>query len=155
MAAHNLREWKKYRQTRTLAFCSSVDQAEFLETYFVNKGIQAISLTSKTKGISRQEAIKKLEAGVVEIIFTVDLFNEGVDIPSVDTLLFTRPTESMVVFTQQIGRGLRKYVGKDKCVIIDLIGNYRTADTKLRVFQDPTVKQNDREIVPTVPASCS
>src|SRR5690625_5590794 len=60
----------------------------------------------------------------------------------------------MVVFTQQIGSGLRKADGKHKCVIIDLIGNYRTADTKLQVFQDQTVKQNEREIVPIVPATC-
>jgi len=153
-AKHIFQKWQMYKQTRTLAFCSSVDQAEYLERYFIDQGIRAISLTSRSTGISRNEAIRKLETNEIEVIFTVDLFNEGVDIPGVDTLLFARPTESMVVFTQQIGRGLRKADGKHKCVIIDLIGNYRTADTKLQVFQDQTVKQNEREIVPIVPATC-
>lgn len=60
----------------------------------------------------------------------------------------------MVVFRQQIGRGLRKADGKHKCVIIDLIGNYRTADTKVQVFQDQSVQQNEREIVSIIPATC-
>ena len=99
-------EWMKHKQSRTLGFCSSIEQAEFLANYFQKQGIEAISLTSNTKHISREEAIRRFESKEIEIIFTVDLFNEGVDIPSVDTLLFARPTESLVVFTQQIGRGL-------------------------------------------------
>lgn len=76
-----------YKQTRTLAFCSSVDQAKCLERYFIDQGIRAISLTSRSTGISRNEVIRKLETNEIEDIFTVDLFNEGIDIPSVDTLL--------------------------------------------------------------------
>src|SRR5690625_1761226 len=154
-AEHIFRKWKKYKQTRTLVFCSSIKQAQFLANFFKRQGIQAISLTSESSSISRKEAIRQLEAKKIEIIFTVDLFNEGVDIPSVDTLLFTRPTESMVVFVQQIGRGLRKHPDKNKCVIIDLIGNYRSADTKLRVFQDTTIKQDKKKVVPIVPTSCA
>ncbi|OZU89633.1 DNA helicase [Virgibacillus indicus] len=150
-------KWKEYKQTRTLAFTSSIQQAEFLSDYFTEQGIRSITLTSATRDISRAEAIRMLETNEIEIIFTVDLFNEGVDIPSVDTLLFARPTESLVVFTQQIGRGLRKYAGKNNCVIIDLIGNYRNADTKLQVFNeyksDPTKAQGS--IFPVVPDSCS
>ena len=151
------KEWLKYKQTRTLGFCSSIKQAEFLANYFRQQGIEAISLTSYTQDISRQEAIQKLELREIEIIFTVDLFNEGVDIPSVDTLLFARPTESLVVFTQQIGRGLRKYVGKDVCVIIDLIGNYRHADIKLQVFQASSfsaVAERTTKLIPEVPENC-
>lgn len=147
-------KWSKYKQTRTLAFCSSIIQAEFLANYFIEQGISAISLTSETKDITRELAIEKLESKEVEIIFTVDLFNEGVDIPSVDTLLFTRPTESLVVFTQQIGRGLRKYPDKDYCVIIDLIGNYRHADTKLQVFGHSTTYKTNYKIVPSIPETC-
>ncbi|SHG56168.1 DEAD/DEAH box helicase family protein [Ornithinibacillus halophilus] len=150
-------KWTQYKQSRTLAFCSSIQQAEFLANYFTNKGALAITLTSKTKDISRAEAIRMLESGEIEIIFTVDLFNEGVDIPSVDTLLFARPTESLVVFTQQIGRGLRKFAGKETCVIIDLIGNYRHADTKLQVFADkenPDKPKSTRNPVPIVPEVC-
>src|SRR5699024_7642566 len=133
-AQHIFTSWKKHKKTRTIAFCSSIDQAIFLSDYFETQGIQAISLTSRSVNISRSEAIRKLESKEIDIIFTVDLFNEGVDIPSVDTLLFVRPTESLVVFTQQIGRGLRLHNGKSHCVIIDLIGNYRHADVKLSVF---------------------
>src|SRR5699024_1301681 len=77
-------EWMKYKQTRSLGFCSSIEQAEFLANYFIKQGINAISLTSSTRDITRAEAIEKLESKEIEIIFTVDIFNEGVDIPSVD-----------------------------------------------------------------------
>jgi superfamily II DNA or RNA helicase len=92
----------------------------------------------------------------LEIIFTVDLFNEGVDIPSVDTLLFVRPTESLTVFTQQVGRGLRLSQEKTHCTIIDLIGNYRNADVKFRLFaNDQKVKGGGREAaIPAVPVGC-
>src|SRR5699024_290335 len=109
----------------------------------------------QTKNISRSEAIKQHSDGELECIFTVDLFNEGVDIQAVDTLLFARQTESLVVFTQQIGRVLRLADGKDHCVIIDLIGNYRHADTKLQVFSDgKTVGKRQDKHIPIVPATC-
>lgn len=95
-----------------------------------------------------------METKQIDIIFTVDLFNEGIDIPSVDTLLIVRPTESLVVFTQQIGRGLRKYATKEHCVIIDLIGNYRHADTKLQVFNAATGVNKDENTIPVVPDNC-
>ncbi|WP_067726905.1 DEAD/DEAH box helicase family protein [Oceanobacillus damuensis] len=149
-------KWNKFKQTRTLAFTSSIQQANFLSNYFNEQGFNSITLTSATKDLSRSEAIRMLETNEIDIIFTVDLFNEGVDIPSVDTLLFARPTESLVVFTQQIGRGLRKYAGKETCVIIDLIGNYRNADTKLHVFNEqlPTETRTSPSVEPVVPASC-
>lgn len=152
-ATYIFKKWDEYRQTRTLGFCSSIEQATYLADFFLKQGIQAISLTSETVDISRAEAIRKLESREIEVIFTVDLFNEGVDIPSVDTLLFVRPTESLVVFTQQIGRGLRKLSGKEACVIIDLIGNYRHADTKLQVFGEG-ISQTATEIIPRVPDTC-
>ncbi|WP_188455682.1 hypothetical protein [Virgibacillus oceani] len=96
-----------------------------------------------------------LESGELDIIFTVDLFNEGIDIPSEDTLLFARPTESLVVFTQQIGRGLRKFVEKNTCVIIDFIGNYRNADIKLTLFDTQKSKNSlGKDFTPIVPAEC-
>lgn len=99
--------WKKHKQTRTIAFCSSIRQAEFLKSCFQSLGVQAISLHSKTREMSRSESIHRLEKGELEVIFTVDLFNEGTDIPAVDTLLFVRPTESLTIFSQQVTRGLR------------------------------------------------
>src|SRR5699024_4868273 len=77
-AAHIYEKWQMYKQSRTLGFCSSIEQAEFLADYFIEQGDKAISLTSQTTNISRETAIKKLEAKEIEIIFTVDLFNEGV-----------------------------------------------------------------------------
>ncbi len=119
LADRILNAWLEHRQTRTLAFCSSIKQADFLSNYFNHNGYRTISLNSKNKNISRKEAIQKLTNQEIDIIFTVDLFNEGVDIPSVDTLLFARPTESLTIFTQQVGRGLRLHDGKEYCHIID------------------------------------
>ena len=134
MAYQVLNAWQQYARTRGLGFCSSVAQTEFLANFFRNQGIKAISLHSGSSPAVRSGAVRQLEGGELDIIFTVDLFNEGVDIPSVDTLLFVRPTESLTIFTQQIGRGLRLHPGKTHCNIIDLIGNYRNADLKLSLF---------------------
>lgn len=128
--------WKEKKQTRTIGFCSSIKQATYLSDYFNRAGYRTIALHGKTARETRLNARARLELGELDAIFTVDLFNEGVDIPSVDTLLFARPTESLAVFTQQIGRGLRLSDGKSHCVIIDLIGNYRNADVKMRVFSE-------------------
>jgi len=77
--------------------------------------------------LDRSTAIDELECGRLKVIFAVDMFNEGVDIPSLDTVMFLRPTESFVVFLQQLGRGLRRYPGKSHCTVIDFIGNYKRA----------------------------
>ncbi|WP_240420481.1 DEAD/DEAH box helicase family protein [Paenibacillus periandrae] len=148
--------WTEYKQTRTIGFCSSIRQAEFLAGYFQDRGVSAVSLHSGTVGITREEAITRLARGSLEVIFTVDLFNEGVDIPSVDTLLFVRPTESLTVFTQQVGRGLRLSEQKSHCKIIDLIGNYRNADVKLRLFaSEGEAKGTAKEpVIPSVPVGC-
>ncbi|MGD7022214.1 DEAD/DEAH box helicase family protein [Rossellomorea vietnamensis] len=156
MAGNIINAWEKHKQTKSLVFCSSIRQAVFLSDYFNRQGYNTVSLHSQQKDISRKEAIRQLESGTLDAIFTVDLFNEGIDIPSVDTILFVRPTESLTVFTQQIGRGLRLHSSKDYCVIIDLIGNYRHADVKLSVFdQELDGKRKKGEILPTVPESCA
>jgi len=153
-ANYILNKWLQLKQSRSIGFCSSIEQANYLASYFNKHGKQAIALTSQTTSHSRKEVIDMLETKQIDIIFTVDLFNEGVDIPSVDTLLIVRPTESLVVFTQQIGRGLRKYSSKDHCVIIDLIGNYRHADIKLEVFDSSDTENKERNIIPTIPSNC-
>ncbi|MEQ6389228.1 DEAD/DEAH box helicase family protein [Bacillaceae bacterium S4-13-58] len=152
-----LEGWEKHKQSRTLAFCSSIKQAQFLSNHFNQNGYHTISLTSGTVDISRDEAIQKLENGELDVIFTVDLFNEGVDIPPVDTLLFARPTESLTVFTQQVGRGLRLHNEKTHCNIIDLTGNYRNADLKLSLFnveRDQKEGKKRKEVVPIIPSNC-
>jgi superfamily II DNA or RNA helicase/HKD family nuclease len=147
--------WTEHKQTRTISFCSSIRQANTLANYFKTKGVRAVSLNSKTIDISRGDAIQQLNDGQLDIIFTVDLFNEGVDIPSVDTLLFVRPTESLTVFTQQVGRGLRLHNAKSHCVIIDLIGNYRNADVKMQLFNtEPTKERGRMAVLPSVPTGC-
>ncbi|GLH62195.1 DEAD/DEAH box helicase family protein [Parageobacillus sp. G301] len=157
MADKILKAWEKYKKTRTLVFCSSIKQADFLSEYFRKRNYRTVSLHSKQTDTPRGKAIAMLEQGELDAIFTVDLFNEGVDIPSVDTLLFVRPTESLTVFTQQVGRGLRLYEGKDYCVIIDLIGNYRNADVKLALFDTERGegKKKKATMIPTVPTNCS
>ncbi|WP_202076530.1 DEAD/DEAH box helicase family protein [Caldalkalibacillus salinus] len=150
--------WKKHKQSRTIAFCSSVKQADYLARYFQDQGVHSLALHSKEINISRNKAIQWLETGEIEAIFTVDLFNEGVDIPSVDTLLFVRPTESLTVFTQQIGRGLRLAEDKEYCTVIDLIGNYKNADIKLSVLStegmEGTLQRGKANIVPVIPDNC-
>ncbi|MCL6587179.1 MAG: DEAD/DEAH box helicase family protein [Anoxybacillus sp.] len=156
MAENILRAWEKHKQTKTLVFCSSIRQADFLANYFNEQGYRTVSLHSKQVHITRTEAIALLEKGELDAIFTVDLFNEGVDIPAVDTLLFVRPTESLTIFTQQVGRGLRLHPAKQYCVIIDLIGNYRNADVKLSLFDTKRGETNKKreKLLPTVPEQC-
>jgi superfamily II DNA or RNA helicase/HKD family nuclease len=154
LALKILRAWEDKRQTRTLAFCSSIRQANFLSNYFNHHGYKTVSLHSQQVDINRSKAISKLHNGEIDAIFTVNLFNEGVDIPAVDTLLFVRPTESLTVFTQQIGRGLRLHPGKEACVIVDLIGNYRNADIKLSLFDTNPSEGKTRNIQPTLPQFC-
>ncbi|SDG74703.1 PLD-like domain-containing protein [Planococcus glaciei] len=147
-------EWKRYKQTRTIVFCSSVKQAVYMSNFFRHQGTSSIALHGESHPEERKTARTKLDSGELEIIFTVDLFNEGVDIPKVDTLLFIRPTESLSVYTQQIGRGLRISEGKSHCVIIDFIGNYRNADLKLAVFDKEEKPKGNKAIQPLVPVGC-
>ncbi|MFC4321312.1 DEAD/DEAH box helicase family protein [Litchfieldia salsa] len=150
-----LEAWNKHKQTRTIVFCSSIRQADFLSGHFNKNGYRTLSLHSKQQSVSRKRAIEMIEARELDAIFTVDLFNEGVDIPVIDTLLFVRPTESLTVFTQQVGRGLRLNDHKDYCVIIDLIGNYRNADIKLSLFDTEHGEGPGKNIQPSVPEICS
>ena len=124
-AEYIFENWKSLKQTRTLAFCSSIRHSDFMSDFFSSKGIKCLSMHSKSE-INRSDSIEKLRKGEIEILFSVDLFNEGVDIPAVDTILMIRPTESKIIFLQQFGRGLRKAEGKEKVVVIDFIGNHKS-----------------------------
>lgn len=156
MASQIFKAWEEHKLTRTIAFCSSIRQADYLADYFEERGVAVVSLHSGTIGMKRSEAIDSLAKGSLEIIFAVDLFNEGVDIPSVDTLLFVRPTESLTVFTQQVGRGLRLSDSKTHCHIIDLIGNYRNADLKMRLFEEKEEASTSSKVASTatLPDQC-
>ena len=116
--------WTKLKQTRTLSFCASIKHCDFMTNYFTNQGIKALSVHSKSP-TKRDDAIKKLTLNEIDILFSVDLFNEGIDIPVVDTIMMLRPTESKIIFLQQFGRGLRKAKGKQLVRVIDFIGNHK------------------------------
>lgn len=126
-----LRNYTRLAGERTLAFCASISHAEYMAAFFSEHGVPAAAIHSgqacTVYALDRATAIDELECGRLKVVFAVDMFNEGVDIPSLDTVMFLRPTESFVVFLQQLGRGLRKYPGKSHCTVIDFIGNYKRA----------------------------
>lgn len=113
------------KKLKALAFCTNIEHCKMMANGFSEIGYNAISLTGSNNFGERIKAFKELQddSSQLEIICTVDILNEGVDIPSVNMVLFLRPTESQTVFLQQLGRGLRKYPGKDYVTILDFIGN--------------------------------
>lgn len=126
-AAHIFKYWQQHKQSRTLAFCISRKHADFMAAYFQQQGIAAAAVYQGSE-LRRNAALSQLEQGELAVIFSVDLFNEGTDLPSIDTLLMLRPTESKILFLQQLGRGLRQSVttGKQFLQVVDFIGNHRS-----------------------------
>ena len=122
--------YKKYPSKRALGFCCSRKHANEMAKEFCARGIDAVAVYSNTNGEPSEErniAIQKLKNQEIKVIFSVDMFNEGVDIPDLDMVMFLRPTESPVVFLQQLGRGLRISKGKTYLNVLDFIGNYEKA----------------------------
>ncbi len=120
----------KYGSRQALGFCCSKEHAREMAKEFSSRGIPSVAVFSYASGEyteKRNVAIQKLKNGEIKVIFSVDMFNEGVDITSVDMVMFLRPTESPIVFLQQLGRGLRKYRGKEFLTVLDFIGNYEKA----------------------------
>lgn len=117
------------RASRALGFCVSVAHAEFMARKFNElgkaAGLRAIAVHGGTDDSIRRAVPRRLETREVHVVFTCDLYNEGVDLPCVDTLLLLRPTASVTVFLQQLGRGLRLYEGKTACLVLDFIGQCR------------------------------
>jgi len=126
-----LEKYKRFAGGKTLAFCVSINHANYMVQYFNQHNVPSAAVHSgpAEKGLvmDRTAAISALESGRIKVIFAVDIFNEGVDIPSIDSVMFLRPTESFVVFLQQLGRGLRKDQGKECLTVLDFIGNYKRA----------------------------
>ena len=133
-AQHALSQWRRLRQQRTLAFCISTRHADFMASVFQQAGVRAIAVYAGSRQ-GRQAALEQLAAAELDIIFSVDLFNEGTDLPAIDTVLMLRPTESRIVFLQQLGRGLRLYQGKERLVVIDLVGNHKACLYKPQLLQ--------------------
>ena len=122
--------YKKYGSRRALGFCCSRAHAEEMAREFCKRGIPSAAVYSNADGeysVDRKKAVQDLKDEKIKVIFSVDMFNEGVDIPSVDMVMFLRPTESPTVFLQQLGRGLRKNKGKNYLNVLDFIGNYEKA----------------------------
>lgn len=109
-------------ETRGLGFCVSVEHAKYMANYFNGKGIKSKALHGKSSDEDRRNARQDLRDGSLKFIFVVDLYNEGVDIPEVNTILFLRPTESMTIFLQQLGRGLRLSDNKECLTVLDFVG---------------------------------
>jgi hypothetical protein len=123
-----INEWRRLcadpSKSKALAFCASVRHAQFMADQFNMAGLPALCLTGQSSQAEREAAPAALARGDVCVLVTVDLFNEGVDIPAIDTLLLLRPTQSPVLFQQQFGRGLRLSNGKDSCLVLDFVGQY-------------------------------
>ena len=129
-------------RVKGLMFCSSKEEAKTLSVKFNMRGLRTIVLTGDSSQNEREDAILRLEQNeqenALDYILTVDIFNEGVDVPAVNQVIMLRPTESPIVFIQQLGRGLRKYAGKEYVVILDFIGNY------MNNFMIPIALSGDR-----------
>jgi superfamily II DNA or RNA helicase/HKD family nuclease len=149
-----------WRQARAIGFCVSIAHAQFMAQCFEDAGIPAAAITSESPWEARAAAPTMLREREVNIVFTVDLFNEGVDIPEVDCVLFLRPTESSTVFLQQLGRGLRLDTGKTNCLVLDFIGNQRREfrfDQRFGALFGGTRQQVIREIetgITRLPGNC-
>ncbi|WP_437785423.1 DUF3427 domain-containing protein [Sorangium sp. So ce1097] len=113
------------RKMRALGFCVSIEHARFMARVFRQAGIAATAVWGDSPDHERRGALAKLAAREVNVVFSVDLFNEGLDVPAVDTLILLRPTDSPTLFLQQLGRGLRRSAGKTVCTVLDFVGHHR------------------------------
>lgn len=147
-------------QTRGLGFCVSKAHAEFMARFFNENGIPATALTAESPTEVRRSAQARLRERQINFIFVVDLYNEGVDIPEVDTLLFLRPTESLTIYLQQLGRGLRLHNEKDCLTVLDFIGAQRKEfrfASRFRALSTKPAARLDDEIsngFPHLPSGC-
>ncbi len=148
------------KQVRALGFCVSIAHAEFMAEYCNKNNSPAIALSGETPREQRQQAQHQIESRAINFIFTVDLYNEGVDIPCVDTVIFLRPTESLTLFLQQLGRGLRLYEEKSHLTVLDFIAPQNRHFSFAKRFQSLSSRPDlriDKQIdsdMPYVPSGC-
>ena len=148
-------------QMRALGFCAGVGHAHFMAREFTRFGYRAVALDASTPRVDRRAALTKLRRGELRAVFAVDLFNEGVDLPEVDTVLMLRPTESATVFLQQLGRGLRWAERKRVLTVMDLVGQVRREyryDVRYRALLGGTRHQVRRAVeadFPLLPPGCA
>ncbi len=147
-------------QMKCLGFCVSIDHARFMARHFSGHGIPALAVWGDSPRVERESALRDLAKGRVRAVFSVDLFNEGVDVPAVDTVLMLRPTESPTLFLQQLGRGLRRSTGKTSCTVLDFVGTHRKEfrfDRRYRALLGGTRRDVEQAVVqqfPFLPAGC-
>ncbi len=145
---------------RCLGFCVSVEHARFMATQFQALGLNAVAVWNETSSADRQASLRALAEGRLQVVFSVDLFNEGVDVPVVDTVLMLRPTESAALFIQQLGRGLRLALGKSLCTVLDFVGQHRREfrfDQRYRALLGGSRRDVEQAIdqgFPFLPAGC-
>ena len=125
-----IKEWQRLSsnaaKSRALVYCVSVVHAEFMADWLNRAGFPAVCVVGTTPAEERRRAPQRLQSGELCALVTVDLYNEGIDLPTVDTLLLLRPTQSPVLFQQQMGRGLRLAPGKESCLVLDFVGQHRS-----------------------------
>lgn len=147
--------------TRAIGFCVGVEHARYMARVFNENGIKAVAVWGDTAEDERRQALADLAAARTNIIFAVDLFNEGIDIPAVDSLLMLRPTDSPVLFLQQLGRGLRKAPNKNLCTVVDFVGQHRKEfryHRRLQALLGGSRSQVAKQVAegfPFLPAGCS
>ncbi len=145
---------------RALGFCVNVEHARFMARIFQNAGVPATAVWGDSPEDERRAALDHLRRRQINVLFSVDLFNEGVDLPNVDTLLLLRPTDSPTLFLQQLGRGLRKHGGKGRCLVLDFVGQHRREfrfDRRLQALLGGSRKHVERQVesgFPFLPAGC-
>lgn len=132
-AQNALEQWRFHGGERTLGFCCSLGHADFMAAFFRRHGVRAVAVHSGSSSAPRANSLRQLEDGQLQIVFCVDMFNEGVDVPAIDTVLMLRPTESRIVWLQQFGRGLRK-LGDKTLRVLDYIGNHRVFLSKVQAL---------------------
>jgi superfamily II DNA or RNA helicase/diadenosine tetraphosphate (Ap4A) HIT family hydrolase len=134
-ALNALTQWRTRGGQRTLAFCVSQRHADFMRAFFRAQNVPCAAVHSGATSDPRETSLEQLAEGRLKVVFSVDMFNEGVDVPAVDTVMMLRPTESSIIWLQQFGRGLRRYEGKT-LTVIDYIGNHRSFLLKARTLLD-------------------
>jgi len=148
------------RKVRALAFCVSVEHAEYMAKALTARGLPAMAVHGGTDDAARADAPRRLREREVNVLCTCDLYNEGVDLPFVDTLLLLRPTSSATLFLQQIGRGLRIDHGKLSCLVLDYIGQHRSEFRFDNLYAALTgiprarIKKDLEEGFPYLPSGC-
>lgn len=159
---HALRRYQPdLDEVRGVGFCAGVHHAHYMTEHFNRSGISAAAVVGTTPREEREQHLRQLRAGQLRFLFTVDVLSEGIDIPEINLVLFLRPTESLTVFLQQLGRGLRHAHGKDCLTVLDFVGQthrrYRL-DTRFAALLMRQRQRIDREIendFPNLPPGCN